>query len=125
MRIAAWVVGLVAIATIAAIAQGGQSNDLSKLPRPSRAFCAAAAKYDDATTSKSIPLARHIELTKAIATAAPADTRSDANLVWRSYVKLAAGDQGVVDNPRVKAALDHVNRRATQTCGWFQRDSGM
>jgi hypothetical protein len=125
MRIAAWVMGLVAIATIAAIAQGGQGNDLSKLPRPSRAFCSAAAKYDDATTSRSLPLHRHVELTKAIATSAPADTRSDAILVWRSYVKLAAGDRNVVDNPRVKAALDHVNRRATQTCGWFQRDSGI
>ncbi len=125
MRIAAWVLGIVAIATIAAVAQGGQSNDLSKLPRPSRAFCAAAARYDELTTAKSIPVRRHIALTKAIAAAAPADTRSDADLVWRSYVKLAAGDDRVVDNPRVKAALDHVNRRATQTCGWFQRDSGI
>ena len=27
------------------------------------------------------------------------------------------------DDPKVKAAVDHVNRRATQTCGWFKRDS--
>jgi len=44
-------------------------------------------------------------------------------LVWTSYKKLAAGDRSVVDDPRVKAAIDHVNRRATQTCGWFKRDS--
>ena len=62
-------------------------------------------------------------MTKAIAVSAPKDTKADATIVWRSYVKLAAGDRSVVDNPRVKAALDHVNRRATQTCGWFQRDS--
>ena len=125
MKIAAWVLGFVAIATIAAVAQGGPTNDLSQLPRPSRAFCAAAAKYDDLTTSHSIPLPRHIALTKAIASAAPTDTRADAKLVWRSYEQLAAGDDRVVDNPRVRAALDHVNRRATQTCGWFQRDSGI
>ena len=123
MKIAAWVVGIVAIATIAALAQGGQSNDLSKLAPPSRAFCSAAAKYDETTSTKPIPVRRHVEMTKAIADSAPADTKADATIVWRSYVKLAAGDRSVVDNPRVKAALDHVNRRATQTCGWFQRDS--
>lgn len=125
MKIAAWVVGLVALATFATLAQGGQSNDLSSKPRPSRAFCAAAAKYDELTTSKPVPLRRHVALTRAIAQAAPADTLADATLVWMSYVKLQAGDRRVVDNPRVKAALDHVNRRATQTCGWFQRDSGI
>jgi len=122
MKIAAWVIGLVAIATIAMLAQGGQGNDLSKQPRPSRAFCTAAARYDKVTTTKSIPIRRHVTMTRAIAAAAPSDTKADATLVWKSYVKLEGGDRSVVDNPRVKAAIDHVNRRATQTCGWFQRD---
>ena len=125
MKIAAWVLGIVAVATIAAFAQGGQSNDLSKLPVPTRAFCSAAAKYDEATTTKPLPLARHVTMTHAIAVAAPKDTRADAILVWQSYRKLAAGDRSVVDDPKVKAAIDHVNRRATQTCGWFKRDSGV
>lgn len=123
MKIAAWVIGLVAVATVATFAQGKQGNDLSSQPRPSRAFCNAAARYDDATTTaKSVSLSRHMTLTHAIAEAAPRDTKADATLVWHSYRRLAAGDRSVVDNPRVKAALDHVNRRATQTCGWFQRD---
>jgi hypothetical protein len=125
MKIAAWVIGIVAIATIATLAQGEQSNDLSKLPVPSRAFCSAAAKYDEATTSKPLPLARHVTMTHAIALSAPADAKADAVLVWTSYRKLAAGDRSVVDDPDVKAAIDHVNRRATQTCGWFKRDSGV
>jgi hypothetical protein len=123
VKIAAWVIGIVAIATIAALAQGEGSNDLSKLPVPSRAFCSAAAKYDEVATAKQLPLSRHIAMTHAIAVAAPADSKADAMLVWRSYRKLAAGDRSVVDDPKVKAALDHVNRRATQTCGWFKRDS--
>ncbi len=123
MKIAAWVIGIVAIATIATFAQGEQSNDLSKLTVPSRAFCRAAAKYDEATTTKPLSLARHVTMTHAIAEAAPADTKADALLVWKSYRKLAAGDRSVVDDPTVKAAIDHVNRRATQTCGWFKRDS--
>jgi hypothetical protein len=125
MKIAAWVIGLVAIATIATLAQGQPGNDLSTNTRPSRAFCRAAAAYDKATTTRSVPVARHITMTRAIAETAPRDTRTDATLVWRSYQKLASGDRSVVDNPRVKAALDHVNRRATQDCGWFQRDSGI
>ena len=82
MKIAAWVVGIVALATIAAFAQGGQSNDLSKQPRPSRAFCSAAAKYDEATTTKPIPLRRHVEMTRAIARAAPGrhEGRRDARV---------------------------------------------
>jgi hypothetical protein len=123
MKIAAWVVGLVALATIATLAQGRPGNDLSTNARPSRAFCRAAAAYDKATTtSRSVPLERHITMTHAIATTAPRDTKADATLVWRSYRKLAGGDRSVVDKPRVKAALDHVNRLATQDCGWIQRD---
>ena len=123
VKIAAWVIGLVALATIATLAQGQRGNDLSSQPRPSRAFCAAAAKYDEVTTTgKPLSLTRHIAMTHAIAASAPRDTKADATVVWHSYRKLAGGDRSVVDNPRVKAALDHVNRRATQTCGWFQRD---
>jgi hypothetical protein len=123
MKIAAWVIGLVVLATVATLAQGRPGNDLSSNSRPSRAFCRAAAAYDKATTTtKSVSLARHITMAHAIAMSAPRDTKADATLVWRSYRKLAAGDHSVVDNPRVKAALDHVNRRATQDCGWFQRD---
>ena len=60
MKIAAWVIGLVALATVATLAQGQQGNDLSTQPRPSRAFCSAAAAYDKATTTKtSVPLAEH------------------------------------------------------------------
>jgi len=122
MKIAAWVIGIVAIATVAALAQGQPGNDLSDNPRPSRAFCRAAAAYDKATTTKPLPLRRHIELTHAMAETAPADTKADAVTVWKSYRKLAAGDRSVVDDPDVKAAVEHVNRRATQDCGWFKRE---
>jgi hypothetical protein len=107
----------------AALATGCKQGDdvASDLPRPSRAFCSAAARYDKAVSEKKLSLAKHEEMTKAIARAAPKDTERDATLVWRSFAKLAAGDRSVVDNPRVKAAIDHVNRRAGQDCGWFRR----
>jgi hypothetical protein len=127
MRITLWVLGLVALATVAALA-GGQSgnNDVaSKLPRPSAAFCKAAGKYDDTVTSRKISLAKHEQMTHAIAISAPKDTAADATLVWKSFVKLQRGDRSSVDNPEVKSALDHVLRRAGQDCGWYRRQDGM
>lgn len=126
MKIALWVIGIVALATVAAIAGSGRGGDdvASNLPRPSAAFCRAATKYDDALSGPSaqqLTLARHVEMTQAIAAAAPKDTKADAELVHASFVRLAAGDRSVVDDPRVKAAIAHVNRRAGQDCGWFRR----
>lgn len=107
----------------AVLATGCKGGDdvASDLPRPSRAFCEAAARYDEAVSGKELSLARHEKMTRAIADAAPPDTKRDATIVWRSFAKLRAGDRSVVDNPRVKQAIDHVNRRAGQDCGWFRR----
>lgn len=97
----------------------------SNLPRPSRAFCKAAADYDKVVTLKKLTLARHVALTRAIAQTAPKDARRDAQLVWQSFVKLRGGDRNVVDNPKVQAAVEHVNRRAGQDCGWYRRKEGL
>ena len=127
MRVALWVLGLVTLATVGALV-GGQSGDndvASKLPRPSAAFCSSAGKYDATITVHRISLARHEQITRSIAAAAPKDTKVDANIVWQSFVKLRHGDHSSVDNPRVKAALDHVLRRAGQDCGWYRRQEGL
>jgi hypothetical protein len=125
MRIALWVIGIVALATVAAISGSGNNGDdvASKLPRPSAAFCAAAAKYDDAISgsSEKVPVSGHVTMTHAIAVAAPKDARADATLIWRSFVRLQHGDRHVIDDPAVKAAIEHVNRRAGQDCGWYRR----
>ncbi|MBK5288427.1 MAG: hypothetical protein JJE46_08165, partial [Acidimicrobiia bacterium] len=97
----------------------------SDFPRPSRAFCKAAADYDQRVGSPKLTLAQHVKFTRAIARTAPADARKDAELVWHSFVKLEAGDTSVVDNPKVKAAIEHVNRRAGQDCGWYRRKEGV
>ena len=97
----------------------------SNLPRPSREFCKAAADYDKVVSLKKLTLARHVALTRAIAQTAPKDARRDAELVWHSFVKLRAGDRKVVDNPKVQAAVEHVNRRAGQDCGWYRRKEGL
>ncbi len=99
----------------------GKDDTQSDLPRPSRAFCRAAANYDKRVGSPELTLKDHVKYTRAIARTAPIDVRKDATLVWRSFVKLEAGDKSVVDNPKVRAAIEHVNRRAGQDCGWYRR----
>lgn len=127
MKVWVWVVGIVLLATGFAIAGAGRGGDdvASDLPRPSAAFCRAAANYDEAisgSNSRELTLERHAEMTKAIADAAPKDVKADAVLVHASFVKLASGDRSVVDDPDVKDAVAHVNRRAGQDCGWFRRE---
>lgn len=128
MRVALWVLGLVALATVAALA-GGQSDGnedvASKLARPSVAFCKAARRYDTAVSSRKVTLAEHLQFSEAIAKAAPKDARADADRIVRAYEQLRSGDRTVVDNPRIKAAIDHVNRRAGQDCGWYRRKEGI
>ncbi len=119
-----------ALVLLVAVALGttacSQGDDMkSSFPRPSRAFCAAAARYDVAVTSRKVSLAEHVRYTRAIAQSAPVDTRRDATRVWRSFEKLRDGDRSVVDDPQVQAAIEHVNRRAGQDCGWFRRQGGL
>jgi hypothetical protein len=120
-------VGLLLIVVLSVATVGCQQKDdtASSLPRPSRAFCRAAANYDKVVALKSTTLARHITLTRAIARTAPKDARRDAEIMWHSLEKLRAGDKSVVDNPKVQAAINHVNRRAGQDCGWYRRQEGI
>lgn len=127
MKVWVWVVGIVLLAAGVAVAGAGRSGDdvASDLPRPPAAFCRAAAKYDEAISGASngkLSLARHAAMTKAIADHAPKDVKADAVLVHESFVKLEAGDRSVVDDPDVKDAVAHVNRRAGQDCGWYKRE---
>ena len=116
---------LLAVVALGASGCSQKDDTQSNLPRPSRAFCAAAARYDAAVSSKKVSLAQHVRFTEAIARTAPPDSRRDATVVWHSFEKLRAGDRSVVDNPRVKAAIEHVNRRAGQDCGWYRRKEGL
>lgn len=110
---------------VTAVGCSQKDDTASNLPRPSRAFCKAAGDYDLAVTSGKVSLARHVQMTRAIAQAAPTDARFDADLVWHSFEKLRAGNKSVVDNPEVEAAIEHVNRRAGQDCGWYRRKEGL
>jgi hypothetical protein len=116
-----------ALLLTAVLAVGGLSackntdDATSDLPRPSRAFCAAAARYDERITTASLKLPEQIELVTAIAANAPEDIERDAQTFLNALEQRRDGDTSVVDNPKVETAVHNVNRRAGQDCGWYQR----
>ena len=111
-----------AVALLGAVVLAGcktGDDTASTLPRPSRAFCAAAAQYDQHVQLAS--LTRQIRLVTPIAASAPKDIAADAKTFLDALERRSRGDKSVVDNPKIQAAVDHVNRRAGQDCGWYQR----
>ena len=92
----------------------------SNLPRPSVAFCQAAGHYDNKIQSAKLPA--QIKMVAKIADHAPKDVSHDAQTFLDALKRRQAGDTSVVDNPKIKDAIDHVNRRAGQDCGWYKRN---
>jgi hypothetical protein len=114
-----------ALASVAVLAACDDPSNSEGLARPSRAFCAAAAKYDAALDKGRVSLDKQIELVRGIADAAPKDVAKDARTFLDALERRSRGDKGVVDNPKIQAAVEHVNRRAAQGCGWYRRQSGI
>jgi hypothetical protein len=94
----------------------------SSLPRPSKAFCVASFKYDDRLPKIIGNVKAHIALVEPIAANAPKDIKADAELVLDALRKVEAGDKSVVDNPKIRAAEDNVNRRAADGCDLYKQD---
>jgi hypothetical protein len=117
-----------ALALVTVIAAGGLAgckkteDAASDLPRPTVAFCKAAAKYDERVQLTATKLAEHIELVTPIAEHAPKDIARDADLFLDALQKRKEGDTSVVDNPRIETAVNNVLRRAGQDCGWYKRE---
>jgi hypothetical protein len=97
------------------------SDAASDLPRPSKAFCEAAARYDE-RVQLGAKLPEHIRLVSSIAEHAPADVADDAATFLDALERRQDGDTSVVDNPRIETAVDNLNRRAGQDCGWYKRE---
>jgi hypothetical protein len=113
-------VAALAVFAVAGLSACKESEDAaSTLPRPSIAFCRAATKYDDRIQMAKLP--EQIDLVTKVAEHAPKDVSRDAQTFLDALRKRQAGDKSVVDNPRIQNAVDHVNRRAGQDCGWFKR----
>jgi hypothetical protein len=115
-------IALAAVAVLACfVLVGCKSSEsaTSSLPRPSKAFCRAAANYDKRVQMAKLP--EQIQLVSAIAEHAPRDIERDAHLFLDALQRRQDGDTSVIDNPKIETAVGNVNRRAGQDCGWYQR----
>jgi hypothetical protein len=112
---------LVALAVMAAVAAGCSRGESSSLPRPSKPFCEAAHRYD-VRVEKRAPIDEQIQIVQKMADHAPKDIARDTQIFLDALQRRRDGDKSVVDNPKIKDAVNNVNRRAANGCRLYQSD---
>jgi hypothetical protein len=110
-------VGLLAVALAAC---SGDSE--ASLPTPSKAFCKAAYDFDTNAPKLIGKIDKQTALVEEMSVHAPKDIARDAQLYLDAMQRRADGDKSVVDNPKIQAAVDNVNRRATAGCKLFNQN---
>jgi hypothetical protein len=110
---------LLAATTIGAAACGGSSQSL---PRPDEAFCVAAERYDRRVERRA-PLREQIELVSRMADHAPNDIARDARVFLAWLERRRAGEARA--STRVEEAVNNVNRRAQQGCGYLEDEGNV
>jgi hypothetical protein len=109
---------LVAAAALAA-GCGSEGGNTAKAPL---AFCKAAARYDD-RVSRNAKIDEQIRLVQRMVDTAPAKIKANAQ-TFVDALRQVETDKSVKDDPRVKRAVEHVNRYAAQGCGFYERQGG-
>jgi len=107
-----------AAGTLGLVGCRAASDPASGRPRPSRAFCEAAARFDERVPFASLD--EQIRLVRRLVATAPPDVRPQA-VTFLEALQRVRTDPSVRDDPKVKHAVDDVNRRAGQDCGWYRR----
>jgi hypothetical protein len=106
---------------MAAVAAGCSRGESSSLPRPSKPFCEAAHRYD-VRVEKRAPIDEQIQIVQKMADHAPKDIARDTQIFLDALQRRRDGDKSVVDNPKIKDAVNNVNRRAANGCRLYQSD---
>jgi hypothetical protein len=106
-------------AAVLAVGCGSEGGDTPKAPL---AFCKAASRFDD-RLSRGANLDEQIRLVQAMVDAAPARIRPDAQ-TFVDALRRVETDNSVKSDPKVKRAVDNVNRYAAQGCGFYERQGG-
>jgi hypothetical protein len=114
---AAVLLALVALGATACSRDSGSS-----LPTPSRAFCQAAYDYDTKLPKLIGKLQQQTALVAKLAEHAPKDIVADAQTYLDAMERRAQGDTSVVDNPKIKTAVENVNRRAAEGCELYKQN---
>ena len=111
------VLALLAVA-LTACSRGG-----ADLAEPKPGFCEAAARYDR-EVEREASLAKQIEILEKLERNAPEDVAEDATTFLDAMRSLRDGDRSVVDDPVIQDAVEHVNRRAADGCGFYESEPG-
>jgi hypothetical protein len=114
--------GCLVAATAAVSLLGACAGREESLPRPSRAFCEAAYRYEQKIQKKPQPsIDDQISMVDAIATHAPKDIVADAR-VFLDAMRRVQTDPSVKDDTKVRTAVENVNRRTSRGCGFFEQE---
>ena len=105
--------------SVALVAGCGNSGSATKAPLP---FCRAASNYDDRVT-RNAKIDEQIRLVQAMVDKAPAKIKADAQ-TFVDALRRGETDPSVKDDPKVKRAVENVNRYAAQGCGFYKSQSG-
>jgi hypothetical protein len=112
--------GAVLVLVIAAVGAGCRPD--GDTPKAPRAFCDAAARFDD-RLSKGAKLDEQIRLVQRMVDTAPAKVKSDTE-TFVGALRRVESDPSVKDDAKVKQAVEDVNRYAAQGCGFYERRGG-
>ena len=113
---------VVALGLLAAALTACSRDSESSLPTPSKAFCQAAYDYDTNLPKLIGKPRKQTELVRKLAEHAPKDIAADAATYLDAMNRAIDGDDSVVDNPKIRDAVDNVNRRATDGCELYKQN---
>jgi hypothetical protein len=113
---------VVALGLVAATAAACSGDSTKSLPTPSKAFCQAAYDYDTNLPKLIGKIDKQTELVQKLAEHAPKDIAADAQTYLDAMKRRANGDKSVVDNPKIQAAVENVNRRAADGCKLYDQN---
>jgi hypothetical protein len=107
---------------VTACSRGG-----TELSEPKPGFCEAAARYDR-RVERNASISEQIDILEKLERNAPKDVAADATLFLDTMRAFQQGDEAardeIRDDPRVQEAVENVNRRAAESCGFFESEPG-
>lgn len=127
-----WAGGIVVVILVGWLMWLGRQSP-SDVPRAPRAFCRAAERYENELDRQAAAykrdIDRQIRYVEDLVATAPRRIRPDTErfLAALREVQGAATErerERLLDDPRVKRAVDSVNRYWNQGCGVFDREGG-
>jgi hypothetical protein len=113
----------VLVVTLSACSRGSDEA----LPTPKPGFCEAAQRYDR-RVERNASVAEQITILEKLERNAPRDVAADATLFlerMREYrAATKAEREELKGDPDVERAIENVNRRAINGCGFFESEPG-